>query len=149
MDTRISARDCYERGRTLRQSKLYRQALEDFQRATHDPYYTGQAHTQIGLCLRAMGRHDDAITALRYALNSPSLSLEEVLHVHYLLADSLEALGRSAEALEAYNAIRQEDPAFLDVDARIKRLCGVAHTFLTRGWLRHLCSDLLARMGKR
>lgn len=69
--------------------------------------------------------------------------------MHYLLADSLEALGRSAEALEAYNAIRQEDPAFLDVDARIKRLCGVAHTFLTRGWLRHLCSDLLARMGKR
>jgi hypothetical protein len=106
MDTRISARDCYERGRTLRQSKLYRQALEDFQRATHDPYYTGQAHTQIGFCLRAMGSHDDAITALRYALNSPSLSLEEAACSLSLSGQprSSRPFGRGIGGIQRYSA---------------------------------------------
>ncbi len=37
MDTRISAREWYERGRTLRQTKMYNQALADLQQAIHDP----------------------------------------------------------------------------------------------------------------
>lgn len=132
MDTRISAREWYERGRTLRQSKMYDQALKDLRQVIHDANYGGQAQTQVALCLRALGRHEEAVTALRYALDSSSISPNESLHVLYLLGQSLEALGRNAEALEAYGWVRQADETFLDVESRIKRLCGRSQTMLTR-----------------
>jgi tetratricopeptide (TPR) repeat protein len=145
MDTRISAHELYERGRTLRQSKMYDQALKDLRQVIHDPNYGGQAQTQVALCLRALGRHEEAVTALRYAFDSSSISPNECLHVLYLLGQSLETLGRNAEALEAYGWVRQEDADFLDVDSRIKRLCGRPQTILTRP-LR--MGDLL-NMGRR
>ena len=124
MDTTKSAREHYEQGRMLRQKKMFDQALEALHHATHHPICGGQAQIQVGLCLRAMGRHDESVTALREALNSSSLSQEEYTHVLYLLGQYLESLGRSAEAIEAYNRVRQEDPGFRDVELRIKKLCG-------------------------
>ena len=128
MDRAKSAREQYEEGRALRQSKLYDQALATLQPVTNDPYCGGQAQIQVGLCLRAMGRHDEAVTALRETLNSSSLSQKEYTHVLYFLGQCFESLGRSAEAIEAYNWIRQEEPGFLDVETRIKKLCGTEGT---------------------
>jgi general secretion pathway protein A len=132
MNTTRSAHEHYERGRTLRQAKMYDQALVALQHATNDPDYVGQAQTQLGLCLRAMGRHEEAVTALRQALQSLSLSQGEYIHVLYLVGQCLESLGRPAEAIEAYNSVRQEDPEFLDVDSRIKNLCGAHRSLLTQ-----------------
>jgi tetratricopeptide (TPR) repeat protein len=109
----------------LRKAKMYDRALADFRSATQDPYYAGKAHTQVALCLRAMGHHQEAAASLRKALDSSGLSSKEHLHVLYLLGQTLESLGRYAEALEAYNWVRQEDARFLDVDTRIKQLCAV------------------------
>ena len=148
MDTLLSARDSYERGRTLRQAKKYDQALTDLQHATHDPNYSGQAHTQVALCLRAMGRHEDAVTALRYALDSSSLSRNESVYVLYLLGQSLESLGRYAEAVEAYNWVRHEDADFQDVESRIKRLCGMTKSSVSPGLLSR-CVNLLGNFGRR
>ena len=132
MGTTSSAREHYERGRTLRQAKTYDQALAALQHATNDPNYAGQARTQLGLCLRAMGCHEEAVTAWRQALHSSSLSQGESVHVLYLVGQSLESLGRPAEAIEAYNWVRQEDPGFLDVDNRIKNLCGAQLSLLAQ-----------------
>ena len=126
MDTRIPARDLYERGRMLRLAKMYDRALADFQSVLQDSYYVGKAHTQMALCFRALGRHNEAAAALRRALDSTMLSENEQLHVLYLLGQTLESLGRHAEALEAYGWVRQEAGDFLDVDERIKQLCAVA-----------------------
>ena len=126
MDTRIPARDLYERGRMLRLAKMYDRALADFQSVLQDPYYVGKAHTQIALCFRALGRHAEAAAALRRALDSSMLSENEHLHVLYLLGQTLESLGRHAEALETYGWVRQEAGDFMDVDERIKQLCAVA-----------------------
>ena len=43
MDTTKSAREHYEQGRTLRQKKMYDQALEALHHTTHHPNYGGQA----------------------------------------------------------------------------------------------------------
>ena len=153
MDTRMSARDLYERGRMLRQAKMYDRALADFECAIRDPNYAGKAHTQVALCFRALGRHHVAAAALQRALESPALSPNEHLHVLYLLAQTLESLGRYAEALEAYGWVRQADPTFLDVDSRIKQLCAVGNgsvpSFLTRRFrsadLLRMCRDLQRR----
>ena len=144
MDTRMSARELYDRGRMLRKAKMYDRALTDFQCAIQDPNYEGKAHTQVALCFRAMGRHHEAAAALRRALESPALTANEHLHVLYLLGQTLESLGRYAEALEAYGWVRQANPAFLEVEARIKHLCAVGNgttpSFLTR---RFRSADLL------
>jgi tetratricopeptide (TPR) repeat protein len=118
----------------FRQAKMYDRALSDFRCAAQDPKYAGKAHTQLALCFRAMGRHHDAAAALRQALESATLTSDEQVHVLYLLGQTLESLGRSAEALEAYNWVRQADARFMDVDSRIKQLCGspMAASVLTR-----------------
>jgi hypothetical protein len=121
----MSARDLYERGRMLRMAKMYDKALADFRGAVQDPYFAGKAHTQVALCFRALGRHGEAAEALRQALGSATLSPNEHVHVLYLLGQTLESLGRYAEALEAYGWVRQEDAGFLDVEDRIKQLCAV------------------------
>jgi len=143
MDTRMSARELYERGRMLRQAKMYDRALADFRSAIQDPNYVGKAHTQAALCFRAMSRHGEAAAALEKALASSTLSPNEQMHVLYLLGQTLESLGRNAEALEAYGWVRQADGGFLDVDDRIKQLCGsrTRATFLTRAFR---SADLLA-----
>lgn len=136
MDTRMSARDLYERGRMLRQAKMYDLALADLRNAIQDPNYAGRAHTQVALCHRAMGRHGEAAAALRNALASSALSSNEQLHVLYLLGQTLESLGRYAEALEAYVWVRQANADFMEVDGRIKQLCavgsGASPSLLTR-----------------
>ena len=149
MDTTISARDRYERGRTLRQAKMYDQALTELRYATHDHNYAGQARTQVGLCLRAMGRYEEAVAALRQALHSPNLSPDEYIHVLYLLGQCLESLGRYAEAIEAYNWVRHENAGFLDVESRIKKLCGVRNGLLTQAMdLLNLGRSLIGRFAK-
>jgi PilZ domain/Tetratricopeptide repeat len=153
MDTGMSARDLYERGRMLRMAKMYDRALADFRGAVQDPYFAGKAHTQVALCFRAVGRHAEAAEALRQAIGSATLSPNEHVHVLYLLGQTLESLGRYAEALEAYGWVRQEDAGFLDVDDRIKQLCAVGSgrsvSLLTRRFkssdFLHLCRSLRRR----
>ena len=149
MDTTISARDRYERGRTLRQAKMYDQAVAELREATQDPNYAGQARTQLGLCLRAMGRYEEAVATLRQALHAPNLSSDEYIHVLYLLGQCLESLGRSAEAIEAYNWVRHENAGFLDVEARIKKLCGARNDLLAQAMdLLNLGRSLLGKFAK-
>jgi hypothetical protein len=73
------------------------------------------------------------------------------MHVLYLLGQSLESLARYAEAIEAYNWIRQEDAGFLDVESRIKRLCGAPRSVFpsTAADLLHLGRSLIGRLSNR
>ena len=123
MAPRMSARERYERGRVLKHANMYDEAIDDFQNAAEVPEYAAQAQAQLALCFRAMGRHEEAVASFRYALESSTCSAIENLQMLYLLGHSLEALGRTAEALEAYGWVRQEDAQFRDVAARIKHLC--------------------------
>ena len=123
MASRMSARELYERGRVLKHANMYDEAVDDFQQAACDPQYAGKAQAQLALCFRAMGRQEEAVAAFRQALESSTFSSDENLHLLYLLGETLESLGHTAEALEAYGWVRQEDPAFRDVVSRIKHLC--------------------------
>ena len=122
MEQPKSARDHYERGRTLKRAQMFDQAREEFQHVVRDPEYAGNAHVQIALCLLATGRYDDAVEAFRQALEVGTYSSKEKAHILYMLGKTLEALGRVAEALEAYGWTRKEVPGFQDVAQRIKHL---------------------------
>lgn len=122
MEQRKSAFEHYERGRVLKQSQMFDQALEEFQQAVTDPQYAGKAHVQKALCLRSTERYEEAAAAFRQALELATFSSKEKAHILYLLGQTLESLGRYAEALEAYGWTRKEDPGFQDVAHRIKHL---------------------------
>jgi tetratricopeptide (TPR) repeat protein len=122
MDPRMFAFECYEHGLVLKQVQMFDAALEDFRQAATHPHYTGKAQVQVALCLKAMGRYEEAVTAFYRGLESPTFSSKERVHILYLLGQTLESLGRYAEPLEIYGWIRQEDPGFLDVEHRIEYL---------------------------
>jgi tetratricopeptide (TPR) repeat protein len=122
MEQRKSAFEHYERGRVLKQSQMFDQALQEFQQAAADPQYAINAHVQMALCFKANGRHEEAAATFRHILNIGTFSSKEKAHILYLLGQTLEALGRYAEALEAYGWARNDDPDFHDVTQRIKHL---------------------------
>lgn len=122
MEEPKSAHDHYERGRTLKRAQMFHQAREEFQQVVNDPEYAGNAYVQIALCLLATGRYDDAVEAFRQALEVGTYPSREKAHILYMLGKTLEALGRVAEALEAYGWTRKEVPGFQDVAQRIKHL---------------------------
>jgi type II secretory pathway predicted ATPase ExeA len=120
VDTPVSER--YERGLTLKNAGLYKQAIDQFQEAATDPAVALKAYAQIGLCYKLAGRHAEAVPAFRKALSSSAASPKETVQILYVLGRSLEALGRTAEALEAYRWIRRELADYRDVVHRIETL---------------------------
>ena len=127
-----SAAKHYERGRVLKHAQMFDLAREEFQHVASDPQYAGNAHVQIALCLLATGRYDEAVVAYRQALEVGTFSSKEKAHILYFLGQTLESLGRSAEALEAYGWTRNEDPGFQDVAQRIKHLLAGGRGLLPR-----------------
>jgi len=132
MEQPKSGHDHYERGRTLKRALMYDQAREEFQHVANDPEYAGNANVQIALCLLATGRYDDAVEAFRRALEVGTYASKEKAQILYLLGKTLEALGRVAEALEAYGWARNEIPGFQDVAQRIKHLLAGGRGLLPR-----------------
>ena len=109
MPSGMSGSEHYERGLVLKKAQIFESALKEFQQATLDPQQAGKAFAQVALCLKTLGRDEEAVTALRQALGAGSFSSKERLHIRYLLGQTLESLGREFEALVVYRRIRRED----------------------------------------
>jgi tetratricopeptide (TPR) repeat protein len=132
----------YERGLLLKKVQIFDMALTEFQQATTDPEQAGKAFAQVGLCLKALGREDDAVRAFRQALETGSFSTLERVHIQYLLAQTLESLDQEFEALVVYRRIRREHPNFQDVDARIQDLSSGRLRSRRRLWTSHQREDV-------
>lgn len=122
MNQQMSPADCYAHGLVLKRVSMFDQAIDDFRKAARDPDYAGQAHVQIALCLKAAGRHEEAVMSFRQAVVLPTLSAEERRHIHYHMGQILELLDRQDESREIYERIQKEAPGFRDVAQRIKHL---------------------------
>ena len=150
MEQPKSALDHYERGRVLKQSLMFDEARAEFEHAALNPQYAGNAHVQIAICLRATGRYDESVEEFRQALEVGTFSSNEKAHILYFLGQTLESLGRYAEALEAYGWTRKEVPGFQDVAQRIKHLLAGGRGLLPRRRpaSRSVVGDLL-RLGEQ
>lgn len=122
MEPLIDPPEWYERGLALRKAGLFKQAIEQFEKAATDHVYALKAHAQIGLCCKSSGRYEAAVLAFRKALQSQTASAKETVQILYVLGRTLESLDRRSEALEAYRWIRREDPGYRDVTQRIQQL---------------------------
>jgi tetratricopeptide (TPR) repeat protein len=132
MEQPKSALDHYENGRVLKHAHMFDQAREEFQHVVSDPQYAGNAHVQIAMCLLATRRYDEAVEAFRQALEVGTFSSKEKAYILYFLGQTLESLGRYAEAMEAYCWTRKEVPGFQDVAQRIKHLLAGGRGLLPR-----------------
>ena len=118
------AAESYERGLALKKVGMHKDALQQFSLAALDAALTFKAMAQVGICLKALGQSEEAATAFRKALQAQPVSSIDTIQVRYLLARTLESLGRIDDTLEQYRWIRREDPNFKDVAERIERLSG-------------------------
>ena len=114
--------ESYERGTALKNAGLFRQAAEHFEKAAQDPAYALKGFAQMGLCLKKIGKQEEAVAPFRRALQVPSTSSNEQVQILYLLGKTLDSLGRIPEALESYRWLRREAPQYRDVAERIESL---------------------------
>jgi tetratricopeptide (TPR) repeat protein len=117
-----NGQEAYERGTTLKNVGLFRQAAEHFEKAAQDPAYALKGFAQMGFSLKQSGKLEEAAMAFRRALQMPSTSSKEQIQILYLLGRTLESLERIPEALEAYRWLRREAPQYRDVAIRIESL---------------------------
>jgi general secretion pathway protein A len=115
----IDPGNLYRQGLDLKQAGSYREALKKFERAEQDHAYRFKAAAQRGLCLRAIGKLDDAALSFRHAMAVNGAKANDILHVRYVLGLTLESLGKSDEAQTLYQEIYHADPQFRDVADRI------------------------------
>ncbi len=120
MPQQMSSSELYERGFVLMELRMFHPAIDDFQTAATDARYAGKAYVPMALCLKALGRQEEAVAALRQAITSPLVSPVEQRHILYHLGRMLESLGRWVESLEVYGWISKGDPGFRDVAQRVK-----------------------------
>ncbi len=106
----------------LRKGQIFDSALQEFQQAMRNPLQARKAFAELALCLKTLRRDEEAVTALRQALETGSFSFNERVYLLYLLAHTLESLDRKFEALVLYRRIRRLHPDFYDVDSRIQEL---------------------------
>ena len=105
-----------------RKGQIFDSALQEFQQAMRNPLQARKAFAELALCLKTLRRDEEAVTALRQALETGSFSFNERLCLLYLLAHTLESLNREFEALVIYRRIRSLHLDFYDVDSRIQEL---------------------------
>jgi general secretion pathway protein A len=115
----IDPAEVYRQGLGLKQAGSYREALKKFEAAERDPAYRFKAAAQRGLCLRAIGKLDDAAASFRHAIAVNGAKATDLLNVRYVLALTLDTIGQRDEAREQYCEIHEADPNFRDIVRRI------------------------------
>lgn len=112
----------YREAIALKQAGEYTQAVALFDVLVDQNLWTTKALAQKGVCLKAIGRYDDALAAIRAAISRRPATPQESASLRYLLARTLEAKGRIDEAVEVYRTLGHGPRTYRDVADRLARL---------------------------
>lgn len=145
----------YREAFALKQAGEFSRAIVLLDRLTADGLWGVKALGQKGLCLKAIGRYEDALAVFRAALDLQSGSSQDLMSLRYLYARTLESMGRSKEAVACYRTISRDRRNYRDVAVRIDHLepsatFGTEELAAPKTWLRSLvrsCSQLLRSAG--
>ena len=117
-----SADRLYEMGLVYLEMGLFDQACSSFQQAAGDAEFAVRAHEMWGITLLRDNRPDEAIETLAEARTLTEPGTREHLGILYHLARANEQAGRTAEALQLYEQIHDQDRTYLDVGKRLSKL---------------------------
>ncbi len=112
----------YDEAVALKKASQLKKAIILFDRLAERKSWAVKALAQKGLCLKAMGRYEDAFIAMREAAKLQPVTEEEGVAARYLLARTLESQGLCDEAREVYVALDQGQRKYRDVSVRLARL---------------------------
>jgi type II secretory pathway predicted ATPase ExeA len=119
-----SSRTSYDRGVAFKEAGSFKQAIAYFEEAARDETLSIRAEIQIALCLRASDRTAEAIRLLQQLCQREQGAEEERRQARYFLARTLEASGRTEDAVAHYRALREARSDYRDVADRLNRLTG-------------------------
>ena len=75
-----------------------------------------------GLCYISMDRPHEAISCIQPVLKDVEIKFEEKTELYYLMGRAYEELGKSEIAREFYVQVHEIDPAYRDVNHRMKKV---------------------------
>jgi len=135
----------YQQGLGLKQAGQYREAVTRFEAAGQDPQYRFKALAQRGLCLKAIGRLNDAADSFRDALAANGAKTADLINVRYVFAQTLDDIGEIDKARAQYRMIHEMDPLYRDISDRVAAMDKTGLFSFRRGsffqpvsWLRSL-----------
>jgi type II secretory pathway predicted ATPase ExeA len=112
----------YDEAMALKESGNFEQAIKLFDRLAGEETWGLRALVKKGLCLKAMGRFEEAIGTLQIAIRRGPTTGKDRLALDYLLGRTLEDAGKPTEAADVYRQIWQEGVPYRDVEIRLDRL---------------------------
>jgi type II secretory pathway predicted ATPase ExeA len=147
----------YSQGVALRKEGRCEEAIKVLYQASHAPSYGLKALAQAGLCYKEMGENHTAIEVFHTALMDQSAPLNDVIHVQYFLARTLESIGKVQDAIPLYQRIVRISPNFKDTGARMKWLTVALNPTKNRkrsadangSWFGHALHSLHQLVGRR
>jgi tetratricopeptide (TPR) repeat protein len=99
---------------------LMEEGIAEFTLAEKSPTRRLNAVSMIALCLREMGRFDEAALRLRTGISLAVEGSEDQKGFLYDLATLHEQAGRAADAQDALRRLLDIDPGYRDVAARVR-----------------------------
>ncbi|MFI5404074.1 MAG: tetratricopeptide repeat protein, partial [Planctomycetota bacterium] len=97
-------------------------AIQEFQQTVRDPKFRADSHLRLGRSFKTKGQHDLALRQLEQAMDGQSGTSERVKEILYERGDTLERMGRKADAKVEFGRIYEFDIGFRDVGERLRKL---------------------------
>jgi tetratricopeptide (TPR) repeat protein len=109
----------YNLGIAYKEMVLIEPAIEEFKIAMGDPERTLECCSMLSICEQDRGDLDAAVTWLRQGIEAPGFPPEDSIGLRYDLAEIYLQQGQTALAANEFKIVRDMDPDYRDVAARL------------------------------
>ncbi|WP_257310624.1 tetratricopeptide repeat protein [Geothrix fuzhouensis] len=109
----------YNLGIAYKEMALIEPAIEEFKIAMGDPERTLECCSMLSICEQDRGDLDAAVAWLRQGIEAPGFPPEDSIGLRYDLAEIYLQQGQTAQAASEFKAVRDMDPDYRDVAARL------------------------------
>ncbi|MDD5087245.1 MAG: tetratricopeptide repeat protein [bacterium] len=117
-------KDHYDLGTVYREMKLWDAAVAEFEQARKDPTMRIRATLSLAECLHEMDDLVGALDLLERERDSQAGDEQARIVLTFQIATLHELLGNLQEALRHFEAVREQNPGYGDVQERITELNG-------------------------
>jgi len=114
----------YNLGIAYKEMGLMQEALGEFELSEKSEIRKLDSISMIALCLRDMGRDEDAVNKLQEGLQHASEGSDEQKGFLYDLAEFYGRIGHTGESMELFGRLHSLDPGYRDVGRRVGQAKG-------------------------